>query len=60
MRMWRFARYLLPTSLLAAGGCLGALERGIDLVLSPGAVENALVLPYTGLVGLTQLLQRLL
>jgi hypothetical protein len=45
---------------LLAGGCLAGLERTVDLVLSPGALENALVLPNTPLAGLAAFLARLL
>jgi len=38
--------------LLMMGGCLAALERGVDLVLSPGALANTLVAPYDPLMSL--------
>jgi hypothetical protein len=46
---------------LAAGsvsfaGCLGTVENRLDMLLSPNASENALTLPYTGLINLALLL----
>ena len=45
--------------LLLVNGCLANLEQNLDLVLSPGAAENALVLPYSPVNDLAYLLTRL-
>ncbi len=42
----RWCCLILSPGLLLLGGCLSAVEQGVDLLFSPGAVENALVLPY--------------
>lgn len=47
-------------TLLALGGCLERIEHSINLSLSSGAIENALVLPYTGLMRIVEPLLRLL
>lgn len=52
--------FLAAAGLLYAGGCLSTLEQTVDLALAPGAVDNALVLPYTGLSDLAFLLSTLL
>lgn len=56
----RLARYAALPGLLLANGCLTVAERGADLVLSPGAVENALKLPYTAFAGVAEFLIRVL
>jgi len=55
----RVAKAGLSIGLLSVGGCLATLERNLDLILSPGAVGNALVLPYSTVAGLARLLARL-
>jgi hypothetical protein len=55
----RVSKAGLAFGLLSVGGCLAALEHNLDLILSPGAVENALVLPYSAVAGLARLFARL-
>lgn len=55
----------LALALLTCGaimpGCLAAVQGALDMVLSPGAFGNALLIPASGLAGIallaTQLLQ---
>lgn len=52
---WR--RVMLFTAapgVLLINGCLAAAERSLDLILSPEAVGNALVAPYSAVSGLVQ------
>lgn len=55
----RIAILVSTGGLLLVNGCLANLEQNLDLVLSPGAVENALVLPYSPMADLAHLLTRL-
>lgn len=41
-------------------GCMATLEHNLDRVLAPSAAANVLTLPYSGLMGLMQVLLRLL
>ena len=51
---------LVPAGgLLLVNGCLAAIERNMDIVLSPGALGNALVAPYSPVSGLLDFLMRL-
>jgi hypothetical protein len=56
----RLVRYLPALGWLLVSGCLANAERNLDRVLSPGALDNALVLPYTRVAGLAELVARLL
>jgi len=58
-RRARLTRYAVALGCLWVSGCMTNLERNLDLVLSPGAVDNALVLPYSPVAGWTQFLARL-
>ncbi|TWT46017.1 hypothetical protein RAS1_24560 [Phycisphaerae bacterium RAS1] len=51
-RVWRRLCLLTPAiGLLPIGACSGAL-RNLDRLLSPGAFENALTLPYNAVLPL--------
>lgn len=56
----RRATRLAPLSgLLLANGCLATLERNLDYVLAPDALENTLFLPFSNIAPLVQFLFRL-
>ncbi len=55
----RCTPWICAGGLLWANGCLATIERGVDLVLSPGSLDNAAILPYTALAGLALVLQQL-
>ena len=52
---WRLAPCICAGGLLFVNGCMAGLERGLDLILAPGAVGNALELPYSSLAGLARI-----
>lgn len=57
-RVWRRLCLLIPTvGLLQVGACSGAL-RNLDRLLSPGALENALTLPYSAVLPLLAFFSR--
>ncbi len=58
--LWRIMRYTPALGWLLISSCLVNAERNIDMVLSPGAVDNALRLPYSAVAGLGTALSRLL
>jgi hypothetical protein len=52
-RLGRRVAQLAPLCGLAVvGGCMGYVERSVDLVLSPAASDNIGVVPFTALAGL--------
>jgi hypothetical protein len=51
LRRWAL---LVPLLALWTGNCQGRFERNLDYVLSPGAYDNAILTPSTGLAGLAQ------
>ena len=53
---WQAARFAPAAGLLAASGCLATIERNLDYLLAPDALENTLFLPFSGLASLAQLL----
>jgi hypothetical protein len=56
----RLVRFTPALGWLLVSGCLVNAERNLDLVLSPGAVDNALTLPYSAVASLGVVLSRLL
>jgi hypothetical protein len=56
--LW-LARCAPLAGLLLANGCMANLERNLDLVFSPTAVDNATVLPYASVAGLAEVVIRL-
>jgi hypothetical protein len=56
----RLVRYTPVLGWLFVSGCLVNAERNLDMVLSPGAVDNALTLPYSAVANLGLVLSRLL
>lgn len=50
---------LAPFVVLFQGGCLAAIERNLDLVLAPNALDNAMRLPNSVFLPLASLLARL-
>jgi hypothetical protein len=55
----RAARLMPLVGLLPASGCLAALERNLDYILAPDALENALFLPFSSVAPFAQFLLRL-
>jgi len=55
----RGGKLVLTLGLLSLGGCLARLERNLDVLLSPDALANTLLLPSTLLAPLAQFLHRL-
>ncbi|MFQ5806929.1 MAG: hypothetical protein ACE5I3_10820 [Phycisphaerae bacterium] len=56
----RAARLSPLSGLLLANGCLATLERNIDYLLAPDALENTLFIPFSDVAPLAQFLLRLL
>ena len=54
----RAARFAPIPALLWANGCLATLERNLDYLLAPDALENTLVLPFSNVAPLAQFLLR--
>jgi hypothetical protein len=57
-RMW-LVRLAPALGLLWVASCMTNIEHNLDMVLSPGALDNALVLPYSAHSGLAELFIRL-
>ncbi len=55
MRMW-----IGVAALASVAGCLAGVRQNLDLVLAPDATANLLRLTTSPLIGLTQVLARLL
>jgi len=58
-QVWRAGRLAPVSGLLLANGCLATLERNLDYLLAPDALENTLFLPFSSVAPLAQLLLRL-
>jgi|GEM_PF-5408637 len=43
-------------TLLLVNGCLAGVERGVDLLLAPDALQNTLRLPFSALFPLARIL----
>jgi hypothetical protein len=57
--VWPAARLAPLAGLLSANGCLATLERNLDYLLAPDALDNALFLPFSSVAPLAQFLLRL-
>lgn len=57
-QMKRAARLAPVATLLWANGCFATLERNLDYLLAPDALENTLALPFAGFAPLTQFVLR--
>jgi hypothetical protein len=61
-RARRFRRFCLLTptlGVLFVSSCLAAMERNVDILLSPAAAGNIEVVPYSAVAGLLDFLVRL-
>lgn len=54
-RKWFRLTMALMTCGALLPGCLAAVQGALDLVLSPGAIGNAVLLPASGLAGIALL-----
>lgn len=52
IRRWRQSAAL--AGILFANGCLARLERGVDQLLAPDALENTIAAPYSPISGWIQ------
>lgn len=58
-RVWFRARLVaLAAGALLANGCLAALERNLDLILSPQSAISTLTSPYSGVSQFVQFFVR--
>ena len=58
-RRARLARWIPLLGLALSGGCLANVGQNLDRVLAPGALANALTLPYSSVAGLSEWFVRL-
>ena len=59
-RLWHVARFAPWSGLLLASGCLARLERNLDFLLAPDALENSLARPFSAVAPYAQYLLRLI
>jgi hypothetical protein len=56
----RLLWYAPALGLFGIGGCLATFQRNLDLLLSPDALGNALVLPYSPVAELAKFITQFL
>jgi hypothetical protein len=61
-KRWNLVRLLAFLSCgatLLVNGCMANLERNLDMILSPSASENLLLLPYSSVINIALFFERL-
>jgi len=59
-RLWHLRRLAPLVGLLMGSGCLARLERNVDFLLAPDALQNSLAQPFSAVAPYAQYLLRLI